>query len=508
MATNNAAPPAVSEAKRQAMTGQWRTPPLPTFGTFQATSTTQQATLAPAGQMMAPPQQTMVQAQSVAPPPTAPTVATAVPTVEMAVPSSRMEDVKLPESTDDYAKALQEAYRRGAEAAARLQQQQMQTAVSCPNLQQFTPQQPPVAHVQIQPQPPQPPQQQQQLHQQPAPAPPQPQPQPQPIAAQPPPPQAHGEPTMVTANVVPNPLSGAPTGATRFAAPPSVAPPHPQHAVKVPAPGTIVATSMPASAARSVSLPDMQSYAARAQAEEEKRKKRLARNRASARLRRLRKKNLVDSYEGEVGVLEASLQKLKAHSWGSQNNHEALLEALSMERGQQEISPEQRIQLIQDILQQQLQQAEFLREAQMEQQMLKEIVENPEDELSRELQQILQLSPQQQQDVAQATQGLDEEVEAMNTFIECLQAMQNTNWLDNDGVTAITQQFTSILHANQVSKFLLWADANAESLDQLEYCQAPPSQAPPANAPVFVFGMDDHHGPAPAPSGTAEVGHN
>jgi len=38
-------------------------------------------------------------------------------------------------------------------------------------------------------------------------------------------------------------------------------------------------------------MPDMSSYAV--QAEEEKRQKRLARNRASARLRRLRKKNLV-----------------------------------------------------------------------------------------------------------------------------------------------------------------------------------------------------------------------
>lgn len=46
-------------------------------------------------------------------------------------------------------------------------------------------------------------------------------------------------------------------------------------------------------AARSVSLPDISSYAAQADAEEAKRRKRLARNRASARLRRLRKKNLV-----------------------------------------------------------------------------------------------------------------------------------------------------------------------------------------------------------------------
>ena len=48
----------------------------------------------------------------------------------------------------------------------------------------------------------------------------------------------------------------------------------------------------------------------------QKRAKRLARNRASARLRRLRKKNLVESYEAEVTSLTASLGKLRGHEWG------------------------------------------------------------------------------------------------------------------------------------------------------------------------------------------------
>ena len=47
---------------------------------------------------------------------------------------------------------------------------------------------------------------------------------------------------------------------------------------------------------RSVSMPDISSYAAQQDAEEAKRRKRLARNRASARLRRLKKKNLVSKH--------------------------------------------------------------------------------------------------------------------------------------------------------------------------------------------------------------------
>jgi hypothetical protein len=157
------------------------------------------------------------------------------------IPQNPLSDVQsLPGSTDDYAKALQEAYRRGAEAATRLQQQQMQTAVSCPDLQQFQPQ----------------------LQQQ----------------------QPTNDPTVI-GSIVPNPLA-----AGQVASP--TAPQIHHHAAGRP---PTALSSSSATSSRSVSLPDMQSYAARAQIEEEKRKKRLARNRASARLRRLRKKNLVSS---------------------------------------------------------------------------------------------------------------------------------------------------------------------------------------------------------------------
>ena len=184
------------------------------------------------------------------------------------------------------------------------------------------------------------------------------------------------------------------------------------------------------------------------------------------------------------------MEKLRAHKWGT--SHEALLEALSMERGQQELSNEERIELIQDIVQQQRKQVQFLRETQREQEVLLAVVEHPEDELSKELQALLNLTDAQKEDIRNACQGLEEEVQAMETFIQCLDAMQDKSWLWNEGVAQIANQFTSILHANQLSKFLLWADSNAEALDSLEYCHAPPSSAPPANAPIFVFGMDDH----------------
>jgi len=191
-----------------------------------------------------------------------------------------------------------------------------------------------------------------------------------------------------------------------------------------------------------------------------------------------------------VGVLELSLQKLKAHEWGKGHSHEALLEALGMERGQQALGLEERQALIQDILTQQRAQLAHLREAQLEQQILKEFCNSnePDNPLWQELQGVLNLSEEQKSSLQTATTGLDEEVEAMETLETCLEAMKDR--LTNDGVHNLTQQFMGIFHTNQIQKFLLWADANAEAIDQLDYCHA----GPPTSSPIFSFGMDDYGG--------------
>jgi hypothetical protein len=189
----------------------------------------------------------------------------------------------------------------------------------------------------------------------------------------------------------------------------------------------------------------------------------------------------VDSYEGEVGVLELSLQKLNAHEWGAGHSHQALLEALGMERGQQNLGVEERKALIQEILQQQRAQLALLKEVQMEQVVLKELLQGGEN--WQELDSILNLTEEQKESLARATSGLDEEVQAMETLEASLQVS-----LENPGMETLTSQFMGIFHANQISKFLLWTDANAEAIDQLDYCHA----GPPATAPTFSFGMDDY----------------
>ena len=349
--------------KRNAQLGQWRTPPQPFFPSV---------TSVPSGN---------------------PTVVS-----NTSAPSVDMTDV----SGLDLA-SLQEAYRRGMAAAAALSKHQMETgqavfhptnnnneitttmttailpdttnlstAQSCPNFQRMQQQQ----------------QQQQQSIHNPAIA---------TTAATLPP--AYAVPYPATAT--PRTTSTTTTTATTFKS------------------SARVSAAIPA-VTRSISLPDMSSSSNNNKAtttitEEEKRIKRLARNRASARLRRLRKKNLVESYEEQVTVLEQALTKLQSHTWGGDDtNNSALLEALSMERGQQPLTAEKRREVVQQILNQQREQVQNLMDIQMEGWMLRWLAEQhsnttnttsrtglEEIQLAEELQNVLNLSTEQMEQLKQ-----------------------------------------------------------------------------------------------------------
>jgi len=277
-------------------------------------------------------------------------------------------------------------------------------------------------------------------------------------------------PPMVSHTASSLPHAAAPTSLTQqpsHTAPPATAVPPPQQQQQ-----------------RSMSLPDMTSYGA--QQDEEKRQKRLARNRASAKLRRLRKKNLVDAYETEVGILEKTLKQLQAHEWGTMDNPRALTEALSMDRGQQVLTAEERRQAAADILQQQLDYLNMLEELIQEQFILQKARDHPE---LQDLKEALGLTPQQLDQLAQAHSGWEEEWEALQTVKASLQAMKDNNWLWNTGCLSIVEEFMSVLHKNQISKFLLWADHNVEAIDELDGVNAP-STVP--QGPVFHFGVNSN----------------
>ena len=117
------------------------------------------------------------------------------------------------------------------------------------------------------------------------------------------------------------------------------------------------------------------------------------------------------------------------------------------------------------------------------------------DALAAELNSVLQLTPEQTKQLQSATEGMEEERRAVQVVDTSLSALLTNEWLMNTGIQECTDQFTSILNPTQLSKFLLWSDANSESIDQLDYVNAPPANAQPGPAPMFLFGMEEgHHG--------------
>lgn len=513
------------ERKHRALAGQWETPPMPMYASSAHAQTNQQ----------------IMQQQSL---PVTNNSNNNTESRKSTASSSLSAISSLPDNSEEYAKALQEAYRKGAEAAARMaQQQQIPSAASCPNFSTGSSQrqqQPssstsatanngltPAGEIgmttavnpfqlnhQIHPAPSQrmnitvpdplssampPPLPQSAsasaIHHQHHP----PQTQiiyaPQHLAEQQPFLQPQQSPQQQypvnTQQQQQSRMLVAPLAQSSSA--PSVAPRHPQ---PIKAASTQLKSQPQQQPGRSLSMPDMSTYAA--EAEEDKRLKRLARNRASARLRRLRKKNLVDAYETEVGILERTLKQLEAHEWGKDtDDHMPLLDALGMERGQQAITSEERNTIIRDILKQQMKQVNMLQQTQREQEVLAMLVseaggenkyDNSEEDMQMfyELQDILQLSDDQKAKLRESSKGLDKEVEALETVSASLEAMQKNDWLLNEGVQKITDQFTSILHKNQQSKLLLWTDANTEAVDQLNLVQVQPLQS----APMFSFGVE------------------
>lgn len=192
----------------------------------------------------------------------------------------------------------------------------------------------------------------------------------------------------------------------------------------------------------------------------------------------------MDAYETEVGILEKTLAQLQQHEWGAQDNASALTEALSMDRGQQILTIEQRKQAVAEILEQQLQYVQMLEDLMAEQYVLQTLKDSSEFE---DLKQELGLSEDQLQQLSDASSGWEEDWAALETVKASLTAMKDNEWLWNESVTAMAEQFMAILHKNQVNKFLLWTDHNAEAIDELDVVHAATSVP---NGPIFSFGVD------------------
>ncbi|RQM09087.1 hypothetical protein KXD40_002418 [Peronospora effusa] len=237
--------------------------------------------------------------------------------------------------------------------------------------------------------------------------------------------------------------------------------------------------------------PDLLSIYQKLQEEDDRRQRRLERNRASARVRREKKKGMVETYEGEVSKLESSLNMLKNHEFGTGHGEElaAALENSSGEHLRHALmSKDAKMELMARILGQHSRNTDAIRRANAENQALIAVASD-NAKLFLSLRTQLGLTDDQCQRIASFAVSASEEARKLDAIRKCFSALRAHDWLYVPGIETILHQSRNAMSTHQFQKFLSWSMENRPSIDQLQF--VPTSSVPESEKDLtFIFSED------------------
>ncbi|CAI5744952.1 unnamed protein product [Peronospora destructor] len=237
--------------------------------------------------------------------------------------------------------------------------------------------------------------------------------------------------------------------------------------------------------------PDLLSIYQKLQEEDDRRQRRLERNRASARVRREKKKGMVETYEGEVSKLESLLNMLKNHEFGTGNEEElaTALENSSAEHLRHALmSKDAKMELMARILGQHSRNTDAIRRANAENQaLIAAASDNAELFLSLRTQ--LGLTDDQCQRIASFSVPASDEALKLDAIRKCFSALRAHDWLYVPGIETILHQSRNAMSTHQFQKFLSWSVENRPSIDQLQFMPTS-SVAESEKDLTFIFSED------------------
>ncbi|CAI5725291.1 unnamed protein product [Hyaloperonospora brassicae] len=237
--------------------------------------------------------------------------------------------------------------------------------------------------------------------------------------------------------------------------------------------------------------PDLLSIYQKLQEEDDRRQRRLERNRASARVRREKKKGMVETYEGEVSKLESALNVLQKHEFGTGNARE-LATALEYSSGEHLrnalLCKDAKMELMARILGQHSRNTDAIRRANAENQALIAVASN-NSELFLSLRKQLGLTDTQCQQIASLAIPASEEARKLDAILKCFSALRAHDWLYVPGIETILHQSRNTMTPHQFQKFLSWSTENHSSIDQLQFVPTA-SASDSENDLTFVFSED------------------
>ncbi|TMW60192.1 hypothetical protein Poli38472_000234 [Pythium oligandrum] len=226
--------------------------------------------------------------------------------------------------------------------------------------------------------------------------------------------------------------------------------------------------------------PDLLSIYQKLQEEDDRRQRRLERNRASARVRREKKKNMVEMYEGEVSKLENSLNLLKSHTFGTGNANDLInaLDPIEYTGGEHlrhaMMSKEAKTELMGRILDQHSKNTAAIRKSNLENQVLLAAA-SENSELFTTLRTQLRLTDEQCRHL-QLAQRAREEAHKLEVIAKCFSALRAHDWLYCPGIEALLQQSRNTMTQQQFQKFLTWTQDNSDIIEKLQVTQAAPPE--------------------------------
>ncbi|KAF0717531.1 Aste57867_2239 [Aphanomyces stellatus] len=203
------------------------------------------------------------------------------------------------------------------------------------------------------------------------------------------------------------------------------------------------------------------------QEEEQRKQKRLARNRDLAGARRKRFKELVEGFETEVKELQNVLAKTLAHQFG-QGDIQTLLEALKgAHRQSGHMSKDSKTEETTLLLTQLLRRASTIRQANEDSWML--ALAAQDDPIFRELKLELGLTDMQCIRLLQLEPYVHNESTRLAIVDKCFAALQVHEWLHFPHTDMLVDLFRGPLNETQLQKFTQWTRVNQRTIQQLQF---------------------------------------
>ncbi|ETW07111.1 hypothetical protein, variant 1 [Aphanomyces invadans] len=219
-----------------------------------------------------------------------------------------------------------------------------------------------------------------------------------------------------------------------------------------------------------LSNPDLLNIYKKLLEEDQRKQKRLARNRDLAGQRRKRSKELVETYEAEVKELQNILAKSLAHEFG-QGDIQTLLEALGGEHKQSiTLTKDAKHQETASLLTQLLRHAVVIKEANEDSWML--VLAASDDPEFVDLKLELGLTDAQCQQLLQLEPAIHVEATCLAIVEKCVAGLNVQEWLHFPNTENLLDLFRGPLNDAQLQKFVQWTRANQRVIQLLQFAMA------------------------------------